>query len=402
MRLGLVLVCSAGVCLETGCAHAVREAKSAGSWSPSVAATVEAAPDASAQSTATRAGIADAPAPAPVPDEARASLAQAAEGAAEGAARAAPHEMLDIEAHLALLVPDLNVAVRGLRKQAVARGGTVTSDLVRDEAGSRAATIAIRVPAGASVDFLDDVDRLGEVTSRQVTATDIGREYHDSELALHNLERTLARYEEILQKAQSVEEILKIEAELSRLRGEIERLKGSLRYLADRAARSTVYVVMHERDKQVAQSRSEVAKFFPGLRAVSLTRWRGERSTVSTLGAGVAVGAGRSLNLEVDGMKHAGSTSSGLDAVLVTLGGDVYSDFLGGGQRGFLNPYLGARVGYARLAGANDLALGATLGVELWKSKYATIDADVRLFGLFGKGPAELGLQPTLGANVAF
>ena len=310
--------------------------------------------------------------------------------------------MLDIEAHLALLVPELNVALRGLRKQAVARGGTVTSDVVRDEAGARAATIAIRIPASASGDFLDDLDRLGEVTSRQVTATDIGREYHDSELALHNLERTLARYEEILQKAQSVEEILKIEAELSRLRGEIERLKGSLRYLADRAARSTVFVVLHERDKPVAQSSPEVAKFFPGLRAVSLTRWRGAPGAVSALGAGVAVGAGRSLNLEVDGMKRVGSTSSGLAAVLVTVGGDVYSDFLGGGQRRFLNPYLGARVGYARLAGANDLALGGTVGVELWKSEYATIDTDVRLFGLFGKGPAELGLQPAIGANVAF
>jgi hypothetical protein len=33
---------------------------------------------------------------------------------------------------------------------------------------------------------------------------------------------------------------------------------------------------------------------------------------------------------------------------------------------------------------------------------YATVDCDLRALGLFNKAGSELGLQPTLGANVAF
>ena len=389
-----------GVVLVTGCGRAGLMAKSAESAPPGVGAMSEAVMTADAAPAPTPA--ASSPESGGVVDRAAPAPAAPPEPGLPGVQGAAQREMLDIEAHLALLVANLNDALRALRKQAAARGGTITSDVVQDEGGSRQATVAIRVPAGESSGFLDDVDRLGEVTSRQITAKDIGREYHDSQIVLHNLERTLSRYEEILQKAQSVEEILKIEAELSRLRGEIDRVKGSLRYLGDRAARSTVYVVIHERTKEIAQSNPEVAKFFPGIRAVSLTQLRGERSTVSAFGGGIVVGAGRSLNIEVDALKRSGSTSNGLDAVLVTVGGDVYSDFLGGGNRRFLNPFLGVRVGYARITGVNDLAAGATLGVELWKSEYATVDTDLRVLGLFGKSGSEIGLQPTIGANVAF
>jgi hypothetical protein len=101
-------------------------------------------------------------------------------------------------------------------------------------------------------------------------------------------------------------------------------------------------------------------------------------------------------------LRRVGSASPGLDVVLVTAGGDLYSDFLGGGQRRFLNPYLGLRAGYARITAANYFAGGGTIGVELFKSRYATIDTDLRVLGLFGSPGSELGLEPTLGANVAF
>jgi hypothetical protein len=314
--------------------------------------------------------------------------------------------MLDIEAHLNLVVTSVRDARARLHESANARGATITSDVLQDDGNSpRLLTLTIRVPSGASTEFLNEVERLGDVTSRQVIAKDVGREFHDSEIVLHNLERTLARYEEILQKAQTVEETLKIEAELSRIRGEIDRVKGELRYLGDRVARATVYLVIREPVKvvpQVTPPAPDVAKFFPGVRAVSLSELRGERSTVTAFGGGVAVGAGRGGNIELDALRRDGSHSHGPDIVLVTVGGDVYSDFLGGGQRRFLNPYLGLRAGYARVTGANDFVCGGTIGVELWKSQYATIDTDLRVLGLFGKPGSELGLEPTLGANGAF
>ncbi|MES1179276.1 MAG: DUF4349 domain-containing protein [Myxococcales bacterium] len=320
----------------------------------------------------------------------------------ESAPQAEARELLDIEAHLGLLVASVSVARAQLRKLAAARAATVTNDISSDSEGQHEATLVIRVPSGANDAFMGEVERLGEVTAREIVAKDVGKEYHDSEILLHNLERTLARYEEILQKAQTVEEILKIELELSRIRGEVERVKGELRYLADRTSRATLFVSIHERGKPIAETHERVAKFFPGLRAVALTELRDSRKTVSAFGGGLVVGAGRSLNVELDALKRVDSGSAGFDAVLATIGGDTYSDFLGGGNRRFLNPYLGLRLGYARVSGVSDLAAGVTAGVELWKTQYATIDCDLRALGLFGKGGSELGLQPTLGANVAF
>ena len=311
-------------------------------------------------------------------------------------------EMLDIEAHFTLLVTSVSDARARLRERATAHGATITSDVLRDDGSPRELTLTVRVPTGTSDEFMNEVERIGTVASRHVMAKDVGREFHDAQIVLHNLERTLARYEEILHNAHTVEEMLKIEAELSRIRGEIDRVKGELRYLGDRAARATVYLVIHERSQEIAETKPPVAKFFPGARLASLHEFRGERGTVSALGGGVALGIGRGGNVELDVLRRNGSAAQGPDVLLLTAGGDVYSDFLGGGQRRFLNPYLGLRAGYGRIAGANYFVGGGTIGVELFKSRYATIDTDLRVLGLFGQPGSELGLEPTLGANVAF
>jgi len=345
---------------------------------------------------------APAQAPAPAAVSAAAGTQVAGAGRPSATVAAPEREMLDIEAHLTLLVANVSEARARLHERAAELHGTITSDVLRDDGSPRELSLTIRVPSGSSDAFLNDLERVGQVTARQIIAKDVGREYHDSEIVLHNLERTLARYEEILQKATTVEEMLRIEAELSRIRGEIDRVKGELRYLGDRVSRATVYLVIHERTREVVENLPEEAKFYPGLRAVSLSELRGERSTVSAWGGGVAIGVGRGGNVELDALHRTGSSSHGPDVVLLTAGGDVYSDFLGGGRRRFLNPYLGLRVGYARVAGANDFAGAGTIGVELFKSRYATIDTDVRVLGLFGKPGSELGIEPTLGANVAF
>jgi hypothetical protein len=344
-----------------------------------------------------------APAPAPAMAGVAVNSTSSANAGTPAAAVAAPErEMLDIEAHLTLLVANVSVARARLHERAAELHATITSDVLRDDGSPRELSLTIRVPSAASDAFVNDLERVGQVTARQIIAKDVGREYHDSEIVLHNLERTLARYEEILQKASTVEEMLRIEAELSRIRGEIDRVKGELRYLGDRVSRATVYLVIHERTQEIVEQVPEEAKFYPGLRAVSLTELGGERSSVSAWGGGVAVGAGRTGNVELDALHRNGSRSHGPDVVLLTAGGDVYSDFLGGGRRRFLNPYLGLRVGYGRVAGANDFVCAGTIGVELFKSRYATIDTDVRVLGLFGKPGSELGIEPTLGANVAF
>ena len=89
--------------------------------------------------------------------------------------------------------------------------------------------------------------------------------------------------------------------------------------------------------------------------------------------------------------------------MLLTLGGEMYSDFLGGGKRRFLNPYLGYTLGYARFLGHNEGVLGVTLGLELVKTKAITVDLNARALGLFfGGDGTHAAIEPVFSISVPF
>ena len=121
-------------------------------------------------------------------------------------------------------------------------------------------------------------------------------------------------------------------------------------------------------------------------------------------GAGLALAWSRGVSLDLDLFKRIDHHESGsVNALLLTLGGEVYSDFLGAGRRRYLNPYFGARAGYARLLGENALALGGTLGVELVKTEFFLLDLQARAHALIGPDDGvHIGLEPSLGINFAY
>ncbi|MFI5302716.1 MAG: hypothetical protein ACHREM_31895, partial [Polyangiales bacterium] len=92
-----------------------------------------------------------------------------------------------------------------------------------------------------------------------------------------------------------------------------------------------------------------------------------------------------------------------LDLLMVTVGGEMFSDFLGGGKRRFFEPYLGFRAGYARRQGKDEAVVGGTLGLALIHTGAVSLDLDLRALAMFGSSDdAHLMLQPQLGFNVAF
>ncbi len=111
----------------------------------------------------------------------------------------------------------------------------------------------------------------------------------------------------------------------------------------------------------------------------------------------------RAISLDLDVFKRPGSDQRGPDAVLASIGGEIYSDLLGGGERRYLNPYLGWRAGYARLDSDNQALIGATLGLELYKNRWFGLDAEARNYLAFGGARgAHYLLSPALAARVAF
>jgi len=310
--------------------------------------------------------------------------------------------MLDIEANVTVQVPKVKNALRALHQLSQRVGGVITSERIDSSSSSGAAQLTLRVPSGAAQDVLAQLDELGSVLDQNVTARDIGKEYFDANLRLSSLEATLHRYEEILKAATKVDEILRIEGELARIRAEIEQVKGNLRWLQDRAARATLHLSLREKAPEIVQTVDPEVKFFPGLRLPVLVDF-GKRENKGYFGGDFSLRFSRAVSLDLDLLKRPDSDERGPDAVLASLGGEIYSDLLGGGERRFLNPYMGWRAGYARFGSDNQALVGATLGLELYKNRWFGLDAEARNYLAFG-GPrgGHYLLEPALSARVAF
>lgn len=391
----------------SGCG--ARAAESAPAVAPTVQTEAAVATSGAARAPEFAKTVADVPAAqaSQATQPTQAPGAPAAVAAGDGARAAARPEMLDIEGTLNVEVSNVVAAAALLRKATRRFEGVIVEDVVNEQGSSSSARFTVRIAAPKVDDFLDAVGETGRVTTRVVNARDVGKEYFDTDLRLQNLTNTMRRYEEILKQAKDVNETLRVEAELSRLRGEIEQAKGNLRYMQDRVARATLHVNFTVAPSVVIGNEPErepEAKFYPGLRLVQLSDLRGERGHTGYLGAGLSAMLARSFSLRIDGLREAGTgfPTEGLDVVLITVGGDMYSEFLGGGRREFLNPYLGVNAGYARIRERNEGLAGVTLGVELLRTKAVLVDAEVRGFGLFFSEKAHVGVEPALGISFPF
>jgi hypothetical protein len=332
------------------------------------------------------------------------AMGQAPSSPVSNTADGAGGDMFDVRARLDIEVEAVDAATHQLREAILKHAGAITGDNVTLQGGSYVGSFDLRLPPGQVDGFLEEVAGLGRVLTRHVTATDVSKEYADSGILLRNLQATLHRYEELLAKANDVKDMLAIEAELGRVRTQIERVEGERRYTEDRTSRATVHVELRQRQLETSMGVvSHEAKFYPGAR---LTQFAGLGSTGhSYFGGGISLMAGNRLTLDVDSLRVTGTGSffQGSDLFLVTAGVDTYSEFLGGGRRHFLNPYVGVRLGYARWFDANAFVIAVTVGVELMRFKYVIVDAQVQGVGLLGpaSGPG-LGVQSALSAHVAF
>jgi hypothetical protein len=101
--------------------------------------------------------------------------------------------------------------------------------------------ITIRVPREHFANALAQVEKLGDVVHRQVSAEDVTDEYVDVQIRLQNARALRDRLEHLLQNA-TVTEAVNIEKQLAAATEDIERMEGRLKLLRERVAFSTIAV----------------------------------------------------------------------------------------------------------------------------------------------------------------
>jgi hypothetical protein len=307
-------------------------------------------------------------------------------------------EKLVIEAWLELRVDDVAAAAAAIRARVEAEGGRVVSENVigPDRAASSAA-LELRVLPERATEFQSWLGSRGVIEARRVLASDVSKTLFDQELALQNLELTMTRLQALVQQDVPMKDLLEIEKEMTRVRGDIERIKGEHRWLLDRVAYATITLTLRREGGPIEFAPH--ARIHPGAHLATLTLLDPDGRTRSRIGGGVTIHVQRYLTFDLDAFPAEGDDSR---AVIGTVGGALYSSFLGGGRRRWGNPFLGARLGYGYLSGEQCGIAGGEIGLELYKHRYLQIEAAMRAIAFFRDDRTDVALHGQLGLAVPF
>jgi len=229
---------------------------------------------------------------------------------------------------------------------------------------------------------------------------------------LRYLEAALARYRDLLQKATEPLQVLAVERELERVRSDLDRIKGRLTFLRDRVARATIAIALHSPEAPHDQLPfAKKPQISSGVRALSFVDVR-ESGTSGYLGSGLTLRlpssggeSWRGFILDVDVMRACCKSRPDRSdwAYDILLGFDLYSEALQSGRRRWLNPYLGARVGFSQTQDRGDFAAAGVFGLEIFKTSALMIDVQARAVALVGNpdGP-HAAIQPSIGFDLGF
>jgi hypothetical protein len=207
---------------------------------------------------------AGAPAPPGLPAQPRPASAKSKETAPDKDRARQSSELIIYTGHIGLLVEadayarTIDAAVDAV----VALGGYVAK---QDNQ-----SVTVRVPSARFRDGMREMEKLGEVQSRNVEAQDVSEEVHDLDVRLKSLQATRKRLEEFLQRANNITEILQVEEQLGRVNGEIDKVEGRMRFLQTRAAMSTITLSLQPKPKEQPLKQVETPPPPPPARTLAL------------------------------------------------------------------------------------------------------------------------------------
>jgi hypothetical protein len=153
-------------------------------------------------------------------------------------------------ARLAVEVERYDAGARRLLDIAEGAGGFIADSSYGEDDGRPRGEFTLRVPAARFGPAIKDVEAMGTVRQRQISAQDVTEEYVDLQARQRNLERHEQQLLTFMDRATKVPDLLAVEQELSRVRGQIEQITGRLRYLAHNVEMASITVVLSEHPKK--------------------------------------------------------------------------------------------------------------------------------------------------------
>ena len=111
---------------------------------------------------------------------------------------------------------------------------------------NRKAEMVLRIPAEHLDEFLETVNGLGVVISRNETAADVTENYTDVEAKLASLNTEYDSLLKLLEKAETLNDIITLQDRLTNVRYEIEKCEKSLRSYDAQIAYSKVSLTVYE------------------------------------------------------------------------------------------------------------------------------------------------------------
>ncbi len=182
---------------------------------------------------------------APLPTSVAPAAGQADSG--DPAAKEGQGPLIIKQAQIRLQVKNTDQAIDRLTQIVSDTEGYIVSNRVwfeqSGEESYKYATYTIGVPVDAFEVALRRLRSMAiKVVDESASGQDVSEEYVDLDSRLRNLEATRDRIRGFLDQAQTVEESLRINNELAAIEDQIEQVQGRMRFLAGRAAFSTITI----------------------------------------------------------------------------------------------------------------------------------------------------------------
>jgi hypothetical protein len=163
------------------------------------------------------------------------------------------------ESKLDIQVKKIDESINKIKAIVVNHKGYIESIDIKES--NQDTYLKIRIPVDKFFDTLEEFFKIGKVISYSIAAEDVSRKIQDVESRLKTLKSLRERLYELFKKVKKVEEKAKILKEINRLTSQIEDLETRQKYLENKAAFSTIEILLKTIEKQSDNNLTQISPF---------------------------------------------------------------------------------------------------------------------------------------------